>query len=65
MADIAGAPDEPITAIVCHGGEVTIPPPKWRHRNYYIAPIGWRTEDLLTRAPDAKIKLVRIRPEMK
>ena len=57
VADIPGAPDPPRTSSVHHGETFVIPAPKWRDRNYYIGPIGWKADDLLKRAPDAEVQL--------
>jgi hypothetical protein len=57
MGDRMGWPDATKTTNFHHGDVVQVPPPSWRDRNYYIGPVGWTVEDLLSRYTNATIRL--------
>lgn len=59
MADTIGVPNEPRSQVVLPGESFMIDKRKRRDRAYYVAPIGgWRGEDVLARAPDARIYVI-------
>lgn len=56
MADTIGVPNEPRGPVVRSGERFMIETRKRRDRAYYVAPVaGWQGEDVLARAPDARL----------
>jgi hypothetical protein len=55
VADIPGAPDPPRSPKVRHGQVFTIERRGWRDRAYYVKPFGWEGQDVLARAPNARV----------
>jgi hypothetical protein len=55
MADIPGADDSSRSPKVRPGQIFMLERPRWRDRAYYVKPFGWEGQDVLARAPDARL----------
>jgi hypothetical protein len=60
FADIPGAPDEPRSPVVRQGDTFVISQSRYRDRAYYVAPFGWQGQDVLARAPVARLCIIVI-----
>jgi hypothetical protein len=55
MADIPGADDSSRSPKMHQGQPFMIDRPGWGDRAYYVQPIGWEGQDVLARAPKARL----------